>query len=323
MKAIVGRKYGKAEALRLEDVPEPEAAEGRVVVRVRAASVNAGDWRLTRGEPVIARPMMGGLRGPNPPVRGWDFAGVVEAVGPGVDDLSVGEEVFGSGDSAFAELVSAKAERVAAKPASLSFEEAAAIPVAGVTALQALRRAEVGPGQRVLVNGAAGGVGTFTVQIAKALGAHVTGVCSGRNRELVLSLGADRVIDYASEDFTRERRAYDVVVDNVGNRSLRALRRALTSDGTLVVVGGGHGRILGPLRNLVVVLLLKRFARQRLVPFLAKPTRADLLELAGLVGAGSVRVVLDRTYPLSDTPAALAYVETGHARGKVVVTVRP
>ena len=321
MQAVVGRRYGNPKALRLEDVPEPQAEAGTVLVRVRAASVNAGDWRLTRGLPLIARPMMGGLRGPSPAVRGWDFAGVVESVGAGVEELAVGEEVFGNGVSTFAQLVSAKADRVAPKPGSLTFEEAAAIPVAGVSALQSLRRAEIEPGRRVLVNGAGGGVGTFSVQIAKWLGADVTAVCSGRNAELARSLGADRVIDYAVEDFTRERGAYDVVVDNVGNRSLRAMRRALAKDGTLVVLGGGHGRILGPLGGLGAVLLLNRFVSQRLIPFLAKPTRADLEELAGLVEAGTIRVVVDRTYPLQDTPAAVAYVEEGHARGKVVVTV--
>ena len=321
MQAVVGRRYGSPEALRLEEVAEPQAEEGRVVVRVKAASVNAGDWRLTRGSPVIARPIMGGLRGPKPPVRGWDVAGIVHSVGVGVDDIAVGDQVFGSGDSTFAQFVSVKAERVAPKPAGLSFEEAAAIPVAGVSALQSLRRAEVRPGQRVLVNGAAGGVGTFSVQIATSLGADVTAVCSGRNAELARSLGAARVVDYATEDFARERRAYDVIVDNVGNRSLRALRRALKADGTLVVIGGGHGRIVGPLAGLAKVMLVNRFVGQRLLPFLAKPTRADLEELAGMVEAGTIRVVLDRTYPLAETPSAVAYVETGHARGKVIVTV--
>jgi NADPH:quinone reductase-like Zn-dependent oxidoreductase len=320
MKAVVGTTYGPAEALQLADVETPVPAAGEVLARVRAASVNAGDWRLMRGEPLLARPLMGGLRGPKPPVRGWDFAGVVEAVGPGVTDFRPGDEVFGRTSGAFADLTAPDADRLAPKPPDMSFEAAAALPVAGITALQALRdRADVRPGQRVLVNGAAGGVGTFAVQIAKALGAEVTAVCSARNAAQAAELGADRVIDYALVDFTRDGVRYDVVLDNVGSRSLRALRRALTPRGTLVLVGGGKGRLLGPFRLLGAVAVANRFSRRRLLTFLAKPNRADLLELAALVDAGKVRPVIDRTYPLAEAPEAIAYVETGHARGKVIV----
>jgi NADPH:quinone reductase-like Zn-dependent oxidoreductase len=320
MKAIVGTTYGPAERLRLSDVAEPVPAAGEVVARVRAASVNAGDWRMMRGEPLLARPLMGGLRGPEQPVRGWDFAGVVESVGADVTEFRAGDEVFGRANGAFAELTAADARRLAPKPPALSFEAAAALPVAGVTALQALRdRAGVQPGQRVLVNGAAGGVGTFAVQIAKALGAEVTAVCSARNAEQAVALGADRIIDYARDDFTRDGTRYEVVLDNVGSRSLRSLRRALTPRGTLVVVGGGKGRLLGPLRLLGAAAVANRFTRRRLLPFLAKPNRADLLELIALVDAGKLRPAIDRTYPLEQAPAAIAYVETGHARGKVIV----
>jgi NADPH:quinone reductase-like Zn-dependent oxidoreductase len=322
MQAVVGTRYGPARGLRVEDVPDPVPADDEVVVSVRAASVNAGDWRIMRGEPWLARPMMGGLRGPNPPVRGWDYAGVVVSVGGAVTDVAVGDEVFGSSTATFAELAAANAERAAPKPPGLSFEDAAALPVAGVTALQALRRAEVEPGRRVLVNGAAGGVGTFAVQIAKARGAEVTGVCSGGNADFVRGLGADRVVDYGSEDFTRQGTRYDAVLDCVGNRSIRALRRALAPHGTLVAIGGGSGKLLGPLRLLAAATIVDRFVGQRLIAFLARTTRADLLELASLVESGRVRPAVDRTVSLAQAADAIAYVESHHARGKVVVTIR-
>ena len=321
MQAIVGRKYGSAEGLRIEEIPDPVAADDEILVKVRAASVNAGDWRIMRGEPWLARPMMGGLRGPDPPVRGWDYAGVVETVGAAVTDIAVGDEVFGSWTATFAELAAVKAERAAPKPPGISFEEAAALPVAGVTALQALRRAGVEPGRRVLVNGAAGGVGSFAVQIAKVRGAEVTGVCSERNVDFVRGLGADDTVDYGREDFTRKGAQYDAVLDCVGNRSISALRHALTPHGTLVEIGGGSGKLLGPLRVLAAAAIVDRFVGQRLMPFLAKPTRADLLELAELVESGRVRPAVDRTVPLSQAAGAIAHVETHHARGKVVLTV--
>ena len=322
MRAILNRRYGAAEDLQLADTEPPALEPEHVVVRVRAASVNAGDWRLMRGWPRIGRPMMGGLRGPSVPVRGWDLAGVVESVAEGVEGLKPGDEVFGTGAGTFAELASARADALAPKPPWLSFEEAGAIGVAAISALQSLRdRAQVKPGQRVLVTGAGGGVGTFAVQIAKAYGAEVTGVCSTAKVELVTELGADRVIDYTSEDFTNDRRRYDVIIDVAGARSLRATRRALAAGGTLVVVSG-KGNFVGPIARFVAVVILKRLARrQRLMPFLAHTTPADLLELAAMIDAGSLRVVVDRTYPLADAAAAIRYVEEGRVRGKAVVVV--
>jgi NADPH:quinone reductase-like Zn-dependent oxidoreductase len=322
VRAILNRRYGAAENLQLLEIDPPALEPAHVVVRVRAASVNAGDWRLMRGWPRIARPMMGGLRGPSTPVRGWDLAGVVESVADGVEDLKPGDEVFGSGDGTFAELATARADRLALKPAGLSFEVAAAIGVAGITALQSLRdRVQAGPGQRVLVTGAGGGVGTYAVQLAKAFGAEVTGVCSTAKIEVVRELGADRVIDYTVDDFTRDRRRYDAIVDVAGGRSLGATRRALAADGTLVVISG-KGKLVGPIARLAQVMILKRLARrQRLMPFLAHTNRADLLELAGMIQAGKIRAVIDRTFEFAETPAAIRYVEDGHVRGKAVVVV--
>lgn len=321
MRAILNRRYGAAEDLQLAEIDPPELTPDRVVVRVKAASVNAGDWRLMRGWPRIARPMMGGLRGPSPPVRGWDIAGVIESVADGVEGFSPGDAVFGTGAATFAELASARADTLAPKPSWLSFEDAGAMGVAGISALQALRdRAKVKPGQRVLVTGAGGGVGTFAVQLAKAYGAEVTGVCSAAKAELVSELGAGRVIDYAVEDFTHDRGRYDVILDIGGARSLRATRRALAGDGVLVVIGG-KGNVAGPIARIAAVVILKRFTRQKLMPFLAHTTRADLLELAGLVEAGKLRVVVDRTFELAEAPEAIRYVEEGRVRGKAVVVV--
>lgn len=319
---MLNRRYGAAEDLKLEEVGPPALEPGHVIVRVRAASVNAGDWRLMRGWPRIARPMMGGLRGPNPPVRGWDLSGVVESVADDVDTLQPGDEVFGTGGATFAELATTLAHTLAPKPAWLSFEDAGAIGVAAVTALQALRdHVHVAPGQRLLITGAGGGVGTYAVQIAKAYGADVTGVCSSSKVDLVRELGADRVIDYAVEDFTRDRGRYDAIFDVAGGRSIGATRRALAADGTLVVIGG-KGNNVGPLARIANVYIKNGLARhQRLLPFLAHTTTADLLELAELIHAGKLRVVVDRTYPLADAGAAIRYVEDGHVRGKAVVLV--
>jgi NADPH:quinone reductase-like Zn-dependent oxidoreductase len=319
VQAIVNARYGSADDLKLEEVDVPTLERDHVLVRVRASSVNPLDWRIMRGEPYLARPLMG-MRGPEPSVRGADVAGTVEAVGEGVTDFRPGDEVFGVGSGAFAELAVARAEKLAPKPASLTFEEAAALPIAGLAGLQALRdHGQLERGQSVLINGAAGGVGTFAVQIAKALGGNVTAVCSTRNVEAIRSLGADHVVDYTVADFTRDGTRYDLIVDNVGNRSLRALRRALTSDGTIVVVTGKGGRLVGPLGHLGAAFVLNRLVGQRLVPFMAKPNRADLLVLAELVETGKLRPVIERTYPLRDTAEAVRYVETGHARAKVVV----
>jgi NADPH:quinone reductase-like Zn-dependent oxidoreductase len=313
MKAIVRDTYGPPKRLRLEEVDQPALSDDSVLVRVRAASVNPYDWHLLRGRPYLIR-LSEGLRRPKRPGLGVDVAGVVEAVGKNVTQLAPGDEVFGGGAGAFAEYVVGVERKLVPKPARLSFEEAAAIPIAGVTALQAVRdRGEVQPGQKVLINGASGGVGTFAVQIATWLGAEVTGVCSTRNVELVRLLGADRVVDYTRDDFTRGAERYDVIFDTIGNRSLTALRRALTASGTLVLAGGDSLSLL--LRGLA----LRRFVRHRLRPFVANVNADDLLVLKELVEAGEVRPIVDRTYPLAEAAAAIAYVETRRARGKVVL----
>jgi NADPH:quinone reductase-like Zn-dependent oxidoreductase len=321
MQAIVSTEYGSPERLRLEEIDQPALEPDGVLVRMRAASVNPLDWHELRGDPYVGRLLMG-LRSPKEARRGVDGAGVVEAVGDQVSEFRPGDEVFGRCRGAFADYVVAPAETLVAKPSRLSFEEAAAIPVAGVTALQALRdRGAVQPGQRVLINGAAGGVGTFAVQIAKTLGAHVTGVCSGRNVELVRSIGANEVVDYAVDDFTRSAQPYDLILDTVGNRSFRHLRRALTPTGTLVVVGGGGGRLFGPITQLVRALVLGRLVRQQVKPLMAAIRKADLLFLKELADDGKLTPVLDRTYPLRETADAVRYLEGGHARGKVVINI--
>ena len=322
MQAIVGEEYGGPEVLELRDVDVPALHPDGVLVRVRASSVNPYDWHVMRGLPRLVRLSEGRSR-PKQPIRGVDVAGVVEAVGENVTAFRPGDEVFGAKAGALAEYVCAGPKNVlAAKPAGLTFEQAAAIPLAGVTALQALRdKGRLEAGQRVLVNGAAGGVGTFAVQIAKALGADVTGVCSTRNVDLVTSIGADRVLDYAEVDFARSDERYDLVLDNVGNRSLSDLRRALTPHGALVVVGGGGGNWIGPMMLPLRAAMLSPFVGQRLLPFLAKHTQDDLLVLKELAETGKIVPVIDRTYPLAEAAEAIRYLETGHARGKVVVAV--
>jgi NADPH:quinone reductase-like Zn-dependent oxidoreductase len=326
MKAIVQHEYGSPDTLRLEDVDRPDAGPGHVLVRVRAASVNAADWHVMRGDPKLARLQLG-VRRPRAAVRGRDFAGEVAEVGAGVTHVGPGDEVFGEtgmADGAFAEYLRAPAGQVALKPAVLTFEQAAAVPLAGCTALQALRDvARVQPGQRLLVNGASGGVGTFAVQIGKTLGAHVTAVCSTRNVELVRSLGADDVVDYTTEDVSARQR-FDVVLDLVGNRRLRELRRILTERGTLVLSGGGvfdGGSLVGPMALIIGGGLVGRVVRQRIKPFNATTTTARLTALARLAESGQVRPVIDRTYALAEVPAAVRYLESEHARAKVVVTV--
>lgn len=320
MKAILSTQYGPPEdVLELCEVETPTPAPDRVLLRVRAASLNAGDYRVLRGTPVIARPMMGGIRRPKEPRRGADVAGVVEAVGTDVTTLRVGDEVFGTALGAFAEYVAPLATRVVAKPANLTFEEAAAIPIASLTALQALRdHGGIQAGQRVLVNGAGGGVGTFLVQLAKALGAsHVTAVCGPHNVDVVSSLGADHVVDYSTEDFTKIDERYDLIVDNAGSKSIRKLRRMLTPKGTLVVVGAYKN----PLGHMASAVVQNWFVGQKLAWFIAKLKEEDLAFIAELAAAGTIRPVLDRTYPLAETAEAYRYAETMHARGKVVLTV--
>ncbi|MFJ7967806.1 NAD(P)-dependent alcohol dehydrogenase [Streptomyces sp. NPDC096324] len=324
MKAIAHDRYGSPDVLELREVDTPTVADHEVLVRVHAASVNARDWHLMRGDPYLARLALG-LSGPKTKIRGTDFAGRVEAVGKAVRRFRPGDEVFGEVDGAFAEYVCARDDVLEPKPAALSFEQAAALPLAGNTALMGLRDlGQVASGHEVLINGASGGVGTFAVQIAKAFGAEVTGVCSARNAELVRSLGADHVIDYAREDFTRNGRRYDVVFDLVGNHSLAEFRRALKPTGTLVLSGGGvfeGGSVVGPMALLVKGQVMSRFARHRLFVLTATPSKENLATLRELADSKKLTPVIDRTYPLSEAPEAIRYLEGEHARSKVVITV--
>ncbi len=321
MKALVQDRYGPPEVLQLRDVEPPALEDGRVLVRVRAASVNALDYHMMRGQPYIGRMMMG-VRRPDPKVRGQDLAGVVEAVGKNITKLHPGDEVFGSGRGAFAEYATSSEKGLVPKPSRLSFEEAAALSTAGLTALQGLRdKAHLQAGQRVLVYGAGGGVGTFAVQIAKALGAHVTAVSSAGNLDLLHSIGADEALDYAHGNFANAGAVYDVFFDIGGNRSIRACRRVLNPDGTFVVVGGPGGRWVAPMGRLLKARMLRPFVSQKLVSFLAQITSQDLGVLRELVEAGKVSPVIDRVYPLSEATEAVRYTEAGHARGKVVIRV--
>jgi NADPH:quinone reductase-like Zn-dependent oxidoreductase len=325
MKAIRYARYGSPDVLRLETTAMPAVGDQDVLIAVRAASVNPLDWHFMRGLPYLLRPQAG-LRRPKDGGLGADMAGVVEAVGAGVTTFAPGDEVFGSiaGLGTLAEYVAAPQDAVVlAKPARLTFAEAASVPLAAVTALQALR--DVGhlrPGQKVLVNGAAGGVGTFAVQIARAQGAEVTGVCSTRNLDLVTSIGASRVIDYTRQDFTRGAERYDLLLDIAGSQPLGRCRRVLTPAGVLAGIGGpNRGRWLGPMTRALTAMALSPVVSQKLAFFLARPSRDDLVVLRDLLAAGTVTPVIDRTYPLSEAAAAIGYLERGHARGKVVVTM--
>ena len=325
MKAVVRRCYGPPDVLAIEDIEKPLPTDGRVLVKVRAASVNPVDWHFMRATPYLIR-IESGFGAPENPRIGTDFAGTVEAVGKGVTLFKPGDEVFGGANGALAQYVTiAEDGNLALKPAGISFEQAAAVNVAGLTALQTLRdRAGLEPGQKVLINGASGGVGTFAVQIAKSLGAEVTGVCSSRNVELVRSLGADHVIDYTREDFTKSGRQYDVVMDNVANRGVLEVRRVLTPAGKLILIGGGGpdanpwiGAFMAPLRALVI----SWFVDQDLGMFISHHSGEDLAILGRLMEEGKVVPVIDRTYPLAEVREAMSYLETGRARGKVIVTI--
>ena len=310
--------------LELREIDKPVPEDNQVLVRVHAAGVDPGVWHLMTGLPYLVRVMGYGLRTPKLGIRGSDVAGRVEAVGTNVTQVQPGEEVFGIGEGSFAEYVAARADKLAPKPANLTFEQAAAVPISALTALQALRdTGGVQPGQTVLIIGAAGGVGTFAVQVAKAFGAKVTGVCSTTKLELVRSIGAEEVIDYTREDFAEGARRWDLIVDTAGRRSLSQLRRALTRRGTLVIVGGeGGGRWLGGFDRLILrAPILSLFARQRLRPLMSKERREDLVVLKELIEAGKVTPVIDRTYSLSEVPEAIRYLEAGHARGKIVIGV--
>ena len=320
MKAIVYRRYGSPDILRLKEVPKPDPRDGDVLVRVHAASVNPLDWHLLRGKPYIVRPTSG-WRIPKRNIPGVDVAGVVEAIGRDVTLVKPGDEVFGEKTRACAEYVCGPEKLFVHKPANLSLEQAAALPVGAITALQALReKGNVQAGQRVLINGASGGVGTFAVQLARHFGAEVTGVCSTPNVDLVRSLGADHVIDYTREDFTRGAHRYDLIVDNAGNRSLLAMRRALAPTGTAVLVGASKGNWIGPIARMLAGQQLSRFG-PRFVGMLTDIERDDLLFLKELVEAGTISPVIDRRYPLSEVPDAIRYLETMRARGKVIITV--
>ena len=319
MQAIVHRRYGPPDILALEELPTPEPGPGEVRVRVRAASVFAGDVHLVRGTPYFVR-LATGLRRPRNQVPGIDLAGIVDVVGPGVTSLQPGDEVFGFAAGSLAQLVCVPAGQLVRRPATLSLEEAATVPEAGITALQGLRdHGRVQPGQRVLVIGASGGVGTFAVQIAKALGAEVTGVCGPTNQDLVRSIGADHVVDYTKADVTTAGERYDVILQLAGTAGPGRLRRALVPGGTLVL-SNGEGRVAGVDRILAAVIL-NPFVRERLVVFTTKENGADLETLAGMIDAGQVRPVIDRTYPLAEAGEALRYLEAGHARGKIILAV--
>jgi NADPH:quinone reductase-like Zn-dependent oxidoreductase len=321
MKAIVHERYGRPDVLELREVDVPVVEDDQVLVRVHASSVNPVEWYGVTG-PYFAR-FGEGMRRPKNPAVGADLAGRVEAVGRDVKDFQPGDEVFGTGAGAWAEYAPARAARLAPKPANLSFEEAAAVPVAGLTALQALRdKGQIEPGQKVLINGASGGVGTFAVQIAKSLGADVTAVCSTANVDQAGSLGADRVVDYTQEDFTQLAERHDLMLDIAGSRSFFDFRRVLTPEATVVLVGGRMTyRGLGPLPHLAGTLLKSRGRSQTVKFFVAKVTSEDLVFLGELLAAGKVKPLIDRRYELSQAPDALGYLGEGHARGKVVITV--
>jgi len=318
MKAIVYRCYGSPDVLQYEDIEKPTPKDDEVLVKVHAAAVNPYDWHFMRGSPYLMR-LMAGVGSPKDPSMGVDFAGTVESVGSKVKRFKPGDEVFGGTGGAFAEYVTVPEDRaVALKPANVTFEQAASVPIAAITALQALRdKGKIKPGQKVLINGASGGVGTFAVQIAKSFGAEVTGVCSTRNLEMVRSIGADHVIDYTKEDYTDSEQPFDLIIDMVGNHSLLANRRVLKPEGIFVIVGAQKGDWLKPLMRPINAMMLSPFVDQEFV----KMGREDLTTLGDLMQTGKITPVIDRRYRLSDVPAAMRYSEEGHARGKIVVGV--
>jgi NADPH:quinone reductase-like Zn-dependent oxidoreductase len=321
MQAILHSRYGPPDALELKDIDQPVVTDDQVLVRVHAAAVGKGDWLTVQGLPYVAR-LRYGLPNPKHPVPGFDVAGRIEAVGPNVTQLQPGDAVFGWCEGSFAEYASVPEGQLALKPANLSFEQAAAVPISGFAALQALRdTGRVQPGQQVVIIGASGGVGSFAVQIAKAFGAEVTGVCSTKSVDMVRSIGADHVIDYTQQDFTRTGQRYDLILEMAGNRSLADLRRALTPKGTLVLVGGSGGRwFMGTGRTLRAVLV-SPLVGQRLRSFFSKPKGADLVVLKELLEAGKLTPVIDRTFPLRETPEAIRYVGEQSTQGKTVITV--
>src|SRR5918911_1732329 len=325
MKAIVYTQYGSPDVLQFREVEKPTPKEDEVLVKIHAASANPADWHTMRGAPFLAR-LVNGLFKPKHSRLGADLAGRVEAVGRNVTQFQVGDDVFGclslNAMSSFAKYACATEDNLSLKPANLSFEAAAAVPLAALTALQGLRnKVQIQPGQKVLINGASGGVGTFAVQIAKSFGAEVTGVCSTMNVDMVRSIGADHVIDYTQQDFTQGTKRYHLIFDNVENRSLSDCRRALTHSGTLILNSGTGAHGIAMLVRLVKPLVVSPFLRQKLRRYLSAPKHEDLVILRELVESGKLSPVIDRKYPLHETPAALGYIEGGHVRGKVVITV--
>ncbi len=326
MKAIVYCDYGAAN-LKYQDIEKPVPNDDQILVKVRAVSVNPYDWHFIEGTPYIMRAMGVGLRKPKSTQLGVDFAGTIEAVGKNVTNFKPEDEVFGGKGGAFGQYVCPRADRaIALKPSNVTFEEAASVNIAGITALQALRdKGNVQPGQKVLINGASGGVGTFAVQIAKSFGADVTGVCSTRNVDLVRSLGADHVIDYTKEDFAKGDQRYDVILDNVPNHSLSECRRILNPNGKYVMIGGGgpnDNRWVGPFGRVIHTLILSPFIKQKMGMMMAQTSQKDLTILGDMMQSGKLKAIIDRTYKsLSEVPDAIRYLEQGHARGKVVITV--
>jgi NADPH:quinone reductase-like Zn-dependent oxidoreductase len=322
MKAIVQDHYGSADVMELRDIEKPAIGENEVLIRVRAAGVNPADWAIMNGLPYIARPVYG-LRKPKNAVRGSDVAGIVEAVGTNVTRFRVGDEVYGASRGSYAEYAAAPERTIAPKPANLTFEQAAAVPMAGIVALQAVRdHGKVRAGQKVLISGASGGIGTFAVQIARSLGADVTGVCSTRNVEMVRSIGADHVIDYTKEDFTRSGLRYDFILDNTTSHSLSDLRRALTPAGMLVPNGGGFDhRWMASGGRLLRAMVMFRFGGQKLGRFIMTTKSEDLIFLTELIEGGKLTPVMDRTYSFSETARAIAHVGEGHAQGKTTISL--
>jgi NADPH:quinone reductase-like Zn-dependent oxidoreductase len=326
MKAVVYTEYGSPDVLEIREIKKPTPNDDQVLVKVRAVAINPLDWHFMEGKPYIVRAMTGGMRKPKSPQLGVDLAGEVEAVGKNVTQFKPGDEVFGTGHgAAFAEYVCANKTKLVLKPANVTFAEGAAVPIAALTALQGLRDyGKIQPGQKVLINGASGGVGTYAVQIAKTLGAEVTGVCSTRNVELVKSLGADHVIDYTREDFTKGNERFDVILDNVGTQPLSGFKRILKPNGILVMIGGGgpnDGKWIGPMARPIKAKLMSPFVSQKMRMMLAEIRQEDLATMADLMQSGKVKSVIDRTYPLGQVREAMRYLEQGHARGKVILTV--
>jgi NADPH:quinone reductase-like Zn-dependent oxidoreductase len=319
MRAATIDRYGSPDVIDVTEIDRPSVRPDEVLIAVRAASVNPYDWHMMTGTPLIVR-LQGGIRAPKTKVLGVDVAGVVEAVGADITRFSVGDEVFGGAAGGFADYVTVKDDTLVVKPDNITFGEAAAVPVAALTAVQGLRdHGGIERGQKVLVNGAAGGVGTYAVQLAKHFGAEVTGVCSTRNLDMVRDLGADHVVDYTTADFTALGE-YDLILDNVGNRKIGHYKRCLTPTGTYVVVGGPKGRVLGPVKHMIKAIVGFKFGKRRAVTFIAKHTRSDMELFGDLLAAGEIRSVIDTVYPLAETANGLRHLETGHARGKIIIT---